>query len=55
MENGEIVPMPEDYEMASEGKQLLAKVFGMEYEEQITFLREAVMPMGAAPKQGTEV
>lgn len=55
MENGEIVPMPENYEMAQEGKQLLAKIFGMEYEEQITFLREAVIPMGAAPKQGAEV
>jgi hypothetical protein len=55
MESGEIVPMPENYEMASEGQQLLSKVIVMEYEEQITFLREAVMPMGAPPKPGAEV
>lgn len=55
MENGTIVPMPDDYEMDEKGKNLFAQIQKMEYEEQITFLREAVMPMGAEAKQGAEI
>ena len=55
MEEETIVPMPDDYEMAEKGKNLLAQVQKMEYEKQITFLREAVMPMGAEAKSGAGI
>ncbi|MEB3355920.1 MAG: orange carotenoid protein N-terminal domain-containing protein [Synechococcales bacterium] len=55
MDNGTIVPMPEDYQMAEDANQLLAAVESMEFEQQITFLRNAVNPMGAEPKAGAEI
>ena len=55
MAEGTIIPMPDDYNMAEQGNQLLGTLEGMEYESQITFLRKSVLPMGAEPKQGAEI
>ncbi|MGF1498141.1 MAG: orange carotenoid protein N-terminal domain-containing protein [Elainellaceae cyanobacterium] len=55
MDNGTIVPMPEDYQMSDESNQLLAAVESMEFEQQITFLRNAINPMGAEPKSGAAI
>ncbi|HEY9602212.1 MAG TPA: orange carotenoid protein N-terminal domain-containing protein [Allocoleopsis sp.] len=55
MESATIVPMPPNYELGSEAKSLLAAVEGMEFEQQITFLRSAVEPTGAEPRSGAEI
>ena len=55
MESATIVPMPPNYELGSEVKSLLAAVEGMEFEQQITFLRSAVEPTGAGPRSGAEI
>ncbi len=55
MESSIIVPMPPNYELKGEAKDLLAALEGMEFEQQITFLRSAVEPTGAEPKPGAEI
>ncbi len=55
MENGTIIPMPPDYELPQEGKDLLAQIESMDFQQQIDFLRGAVLPMGAAARGGSEI
>ncbi len=55
MESATIVPMPPNYELNSQAKSLLAALEGMEFEQQITFLRSAVEPTGAEPRSGAEI
>jgi len=55
MENGTIIPVPPDYELPQEGKDLLARIEFMDFQQQIDFLRGAVLPMGAEAKGGAEI
>jgi hypothetical protein len=55
MENGTIIPVPPDYELPQEGKDLLARIESMDFQQQIDFLRGAVLPMGAEAKGGAEI
>jgi hypothetical protein len=55
MENGTIIPMPPDYELPQKGKDLLARIEGLEFNQQIDFLRGAVLPMGAEAAEGSEI
>jgi len=55
MDDGSIIGMPDDYKMAEEGDRLLAALETMEFEQQITFLRDAAMGMGAEPKPGAAI
>lgn len=55
MEEGTIIPMPDQYELPSEGRDLLAATETMEFEQQITFLRDAVVGMGAEPAAGSKI
>ncbi|MBD2127944.1 Orange carotenoid protein [Microcoleus sp. ZQ-A2] len=55
MENGTIIPMPDDYELPAQGKSLLGQLESMEFNQQIDFLRGAVLPMGAEAKGGAEI
>lgn len=55
MENGTIIPMPEDYELSQQGQSLLGQLESMEFNQQIDFLRGAVLPMGAEAKGGAEI
>ena len=56
MDEGTIIGMPKDYEFKDEqGRELLAAAETMDFESQITLLRNAVEPMGAEPKQGAAV
>ena len=55
MENGIIIPMPSDYELPQQGKDLLAQIESMNFNQQIDFLRGAVLPMGAEAKGGAEL
>lgn len=55
MESQTIVPMPLNYKMDEAGNQLLEEVKRLEFNEQITFLRDTVMPMGAEAKGGSDI
>ncbi|MBE9193043.1 Orange carotenoid protein [Gloeocapsopsis crepidinum LEGE 06123] len=55
MDSGTIIPMPPNYELSSEAKKVLEQVKGLEFEQQITTMRDYVSPMGAEPKAGAEV
>lgn len=55
MESATIVPMPPNYELKGEAKELLAALESADFEQQITFLRDIVEPTGAQPKQGAEI
>lgn len=55
MEDGSIVPMPEDYNFGREPRDLLAALETIDFEQQITFLRNAVVEMGAQPKAGAAI
>lgn len=55
MENGTIIPVPPDYELPQEGKDLLGRIESMDFQQQIDFLRGAVLPMGAEAKGGAEI
>ncbi|MCA1994983.1 MAG: Orange carotenoid protein [Coleofasciculus sp. S288] len=55
MESATIVPMPPNYEMSSEANNLLAALETADFEQQITFLREAVEPTGAEAKSGSAI
>jgi len=55
MDSGTIIPMPEDYKMADAGQQLLTQLEGMEFQQQITFLRSSVVDAGSEPKPGAGI
>lgn len=55
MDSGTIIPMPPNYELSSEAQQVLEQIKGLEFEQQITTMRDYVSPMGAEPKAGAEV
>ncbi|MCL1469974.1 orange carotenoid protein N-terminal domain-containing protein [Argonema antarcticum] len=55
MENGTIIPVPSDYQLPQAGKDLLAKIEGMSFQEQIDFLRGAVLEMGAEAAGGSSI
>lgn len=55
MDEGTIIGMPEDYKMAEEGDRLLGTLETMNFEQQITFLRDSVIDMGAEPKSGADI
>ena len=55
MEAGTIIPMPDDYKPAGSVTQLLSQIESMEFEQQITLLRDAVIKAGAEPKSGAGV
>ncbi|MGL5941597.1 MAG: orange carotenoid protein N-terminal domain-containing protein [Waterburya sp.] len=55
MEAGTIIPVPDGYEPSGSVTQLLSLVESMEFEQQITFLRDAVVSGGAEPKAGGSI
>ena len=55
MDAGTIIPVPDGYEPSGSVNELLSQIESMEFEQQITFLRDAVIKGGAEPKSGTEV
>lgn len=52
MDEGSIIPMPENYQMSDEERDLLAAVETLDFQQQITFLRNVVAPTGSSPKGG---
>ena len=55
MDAGTIVPVPDDYEPTGSVNELLSQVESMEFEQQITFLRDAVIKGGAEAKSGSTI
>jgi hypothetical protein len=55
MENGTIIPMPPGYELPQQANDLLTQIESMEFNQQIDFLRGAVLPMGAEAAGGAEI
>ena len=55
MEAGTIIPVPDNYEPTGGVTQLLSQIELMEFEQQITFLRDAVVNAGAEPKSGAQI
>jgi hypothetical protein len=55
MEEGTIVPMPDGYEPSGGVTELLSQVEAMDFEQQITFLRDSVVGGGTEPKSGAEI
>ncbi len=55
MEDGSIVPMPENYEYSGSVQQLLSEIEAMDFQQQITLLREAVTLAGSEPNAGAEI
>jgi hypothetical protein len=55
MDSGTIIPMPPNYELPQQGKDLLAKLEGMDFNQQIDFLRGSVLPMGTEAAGGSDI
>ncbi|MEB3339016.1 MAG: orange carotenoid protein N-terminal domain-containing protein, partial [Leptolyngbyaceae bacterium] len=49
MENASIIPMPPDYEMSAMAEEVFDDIKELEFQQQITFLRDLVSPMGIDP------
>lgn len=48
IDEGNVVPVPEDYELSDEADQFFGMYQNLDFEEQVGFVRNAVMLMGAA-------
>lgn len=55
MEAGTIVPMPDNYEPSGGVTELLSQIEVMDFQQQITLLRDAVVDAGAEPKPGAQI
>lgn len=49
MTNKTIIQMPENYELSNNAKVVMDVIVGLDFQEQITLLREVVAPMGVDP------
>ena len=55
MDEGTIVPVPDSYEPSGAVTQAVSQIELMDFEQQITFLRNAVVDAGAEPKSGADI
>ncbi|WP_414619875.1 orange carotenoid protein N-terminal domain-containing protein [Calothrix sp. CCY 0018] len=55
MDANTIIPMPAGYEMSSQSKEIMDKIKPLDFGVQMSLFRDYVAPMGAEPKQGSEV
>jgi hypothetical protein len=49
MDSATIVPMPPNYQLASEAEELFNQIKGLAFDQQITLFRDIVSPMGVDP------
>ena len=52
MENGQIVNVPSDYQMSGDAQGFFDAIKGLEFNDQITFMRNVVSCMGPESKEG---
>lgn len=55
MDSATIIPIPPEYKLSSQAEELLNQIKGIDFQEQITFFRDYVAPMGAEAIGGAEV
>ena len=55
MDEGTIIPVPPDSQLPDAGKALLGKVQGMDFQQQIDYLRGTVLEMGAEAAPGAGI
>ncbi len=47
MEQGTIIPMPDDYSLPAQTEEFTQKITSLDFEDRINFMRSAVIEMGA--------
>lgn len=52
MDNGTVIPMPNDYQLSGEANSLFSKIKALEFNQQITLFRDIVSPMGVDSTSG---
>ena len=55
MDEGTIIGVPSDYELPDAGKALLGKIQGLNFQQQIDYLRGTVLEMGAEAAPGAGI
>ena len=55
MDEGTIIPVPSDYQLPEAGQALLGKIQGMDFQQQIDFLRGTILEMGAEAAPGAGI
>ncbi|MCJ8283332.1 MAG: Orange carotenoid protein, partial [Rivularia sp. ALOHA_DT_140] len=55
MDANTIIPMPNDYELSSQSKEIMNKIKPLDFSVQMSLFRDYVAPMGAEPKLGAGV
>lgn len=55
MDANTIIPMPSNYELSSQSKELMDKIKALDFGVQMSLFRDYVAPMGAEPKAGSAV
>ena len=55
MDEGTIIPVPPDYQLPEAGKALLGKIEGLDFQQQIDFLRGTILEMGAEAAPGAGI
>ncbi|WP_013320748.1 orange carotenoid protein N-terminal domain-containing protein [Gloeothece verrucosa] len=55
MDQGTIIPMPENYQVSQQGNDWLKALEGLEFQQQITVLRSIASNMGAEPASGAAI
>lgn len=49
MDNGTVVPVPQDYQLPAQAQQVLEQIKLLDFNQQITLFRDIVSPMGVDP------
>lgn len=55
MDEETIIPMPDDYRLTTQGEALLNSISLLEFQQQITVLRDIVSNMGSEPASGAKI
>ncbi|MEG4806601.1 orange carotenoid protein N-terminal domain-containing protein [Microcoleus sp. F8-D3] len=55
MDEGTIIPVPGNYQLPEAGQALLGKIEGMDFQQQIDFLRGTILEMGAEAAPGAGI
>ncbi|MGC9502884.1 orange carotenoid protein N-terminal domain-containing protein [Baaleninema sp.] len=55
MDEGSVIPMPKNYQLSDQAQELFNAIVRLEFQQQITILRNAVVNMGSEPAEGAAV
>jgi hypothetical protein len=54
MDNGTIIPMPDNYKLSGSAEQLFTQIKALDFDQQITLFRNIVSPMGVDPTSANQ-